>query len=32
VISGQALSQPRIQRQFERAVYDALNQDLAHVA
>jgi [protein-PII] uridylyltransferase len=32
VISGEALNQPRKQRQFERAVSDALSQELAHAA
>lgn len=32
VISGEALNQPRKQRQFERAVSDALSQEVAHAA
>jgi len=32
VISGAPLSQPRTQRQFERAVYEALSQETRHVA
>lgn len=32
VISGKSLNQPRVQRQFERAVYDALNAELANAA
>jgi [protein-PII] uridylyltransferase len=32
VISGQSLTQPRQQRQFERAIYDTLSTDIAHAA
>ena len=32
VISGEDLNQPRKQRQFERAVSDALSQEVAHAA
>lgn len=32
VISGQALNQPRTQRQFEKAVFETLNGELTHAA
>jgi len=32
VITGETLNQPRTQRQFERAVSDALNHEVAHAA
>jgi [protein-PII] uridylyltransferase len=32
VISGKCLNQPRVQRQFERAVYDALNAEVVNAA
>lgn len=32
VISGDALSQPRQQRQFQRAVFDTLNAEMIHAA
>lgn len=32
VVSGESLNQPRMQRQFERSVSDALRQEVAHVA